>query len=86
MDRCDRWYVLGLKLKVSVVTLDRIRAQFHDSRDQLLEMLKTWLQTSDNPSWWAVIDALRSPGVGLFELSDNLWRKMRKTEVDESKR
>ena len=86
MHGCDRWYVLGLKLKVSVVTLDRIRAQFPDSRDQLLEMLKTWLQTSDNPSWWAVIDALRSPGVDEWMLSDILWRKMEETEAYESKR
>ena len=59
-----QWYQLGLQLKVKTGTLDRIRAQFSDPRDQLLEMLKTWLTTSDNTSWKTLTEALRSRSVG----------------------
>ena len=72
---CQKWYVLGLMLNVSVQTLDRIRAQFPDSRDQLLEMLKTWLITSDNASWKTVTDALRSKSVEAYQLAGGLERK-----------
>ena len=89
MDVYQKWYLLGLKLGVSVQTLDRIRTQFPDSRDQLLEMLKTWLTNSDNTRWETLIDALRSRGVGENGLSQNLLMKcwqMEETEVHESKR
>ena len=77
-----QWYPLGLQLKVRTGTLDRIRAQFHDPRDQLLEMLKTWLTTAVNPSWKALINALRSRSVGAYKLADDLMRKwMEETEV-----
>ena len=84
-----KWYVLGLMLNVSVQTLDRIRAQFSDSQDQLLEMLKTWLKTAINPSWKTLAYALRSPGVEEMRLSDILQKKyflIKETEVYESKR
>ena len=64
-----QWYHLGLQLKVRIGTLDRIRTQFHDPRDQLLEMLKTWLTTSDNTSWKMLTDALRSRSVGASQLA-----------------
>ena len=83
----DRWYHLGLQLKVSPETQDSIRAQFSDPRDQLLEMLKVWLTTSDNTSWKAIIDALRSRSVQQSSLAANLEAKykMEETEVHESK-
>ena len=66
-----KWYHLGLQLKVRVDILDRIRS----NRDQLLEMLKTWLTTADNPSWKTLIDALRSRSVGASLLGDILKAK-----------
>ena len=60
LDVSAQWYPLGLQLKVRTGTLDRIQTQFPTSRDQLLEMLKTWLITSDNTSWKTLIDALPS--------------------------
>ena len=72
---CDRWYNLGPQLKVRPGTLDRIRVQFSDSRDRLLEMLKTWLTTSDNPSWKTLANALRSPRVRANRLAGGLERK-----------
>ena len=74
---CDRWYNLGLELKLKSETLSRIpnHALSHDSRDQLLEMLKTWLTISDNASWKTVTDALRSKSVEAYQLAGGLERK-----------
>ena len=68
-----KWYTLGLLLKVSTRTLDRIVISFSDPKRQLREMLKTWLTTSDNPSWKTVTDVLRS--VGTSQLADDLEAK-----------
>ena len=70
-----QWYHLGVQLKVRIGTLDRIRTQFHDPRDQLLEMFKTWLTTSDNTSWKTLTDALRSRSVGASQLASVLETK-----------
>ena len=70
-----QWYPLGLQLKVRTGTLDRIRAQFPDPIDQLLDMLKTWLTTSDKPSWKTLTDALRSRSVGASQLANILEAK-----------
>ena len=81
-----KWYHLGLLLKVRVEKLDGIRAQFRDPRDQLLEMLKTWLITSDNPSWKSLTDALRSQTVGASQLAGVLEAKYcRPKDMQESK-
>ena len=56
-DVCNQWYNLGLQLGVRPKT-----SQFSDSRDKLLEILRTWLTTSDNTSWKTLADALRSVG------------------------
>ena len=71
-DVCDRWYRLGLQLKVRPETLDRIKAQFSDSTHLLLEMLKTWLTTADNTSWKTLTDALKSRSVSEYGKADYL--------------
>jgi len=85
LDVSAQWYHLGLQLKVRTGTLDRIRTQFSDPRDQLLEMVKTWLTTSDNTSWRTLIDALRSRSVGASQLASILKTKYclgEETEID----
>ena len=80
-----QWYHLGLQLKVRTGTLDNIQAQFPDSKRQLLEMLKTWLTTSENTRWKTLIDALRSRAVGASQLANVLEKKyfvVKPTEVD----
>ena len=76
-----QWYHLGVQLKVRVGILDNIQAQFPDPKRQLLEMLKTWLTTSDNPSWKMLIDALKSRSVGATRLASVLETKYL-TELD----
>jgi len=79
-----QWYHLGVQLKVRTGTLDNIQAQFPDPKRQLLEMLKTWLTTSDNTSWKTLTDALRSRSVGASQLAGVLETKyclVEETEV-----
>ena len=75
LDASAQWYNLGLQLKVRTGTLDRIRTQFPDSKDQLREMLKAWLNTSDNPTWKTLTDSLRSRSVGASQLAGDLETK-----------
>ena len=75
LDASAQWYNLGLQLKVRTGTLDSIRTQFPDPKDQLREMLKAWLNTGDNPTWKTVIDSLRSRSVGASQLAGNLKTK-----------
>ena len=74
MDVCGQWYDLGLHLRLGLETLDNIQKQAFDIRDWLLEMLKTWLTTSDNTSWKALTDALRGPRVRANRLAGGLER------------
>ena len=84
MDVRSQWYDLGLYLGIQ--TVKRIRVQFPDSRDRLLEVLKTWLTTSDNTSWKTLTDALRSPKVRANGLAGDLEGKYCLTkEMRESK-
>ena len=75
LDASAQWYNLGLKLKVRTGTLDSIRTQFPDPKDQLREMLKAWLNTSDNPTWKILTDSLRSRSVGASQLAGDLETK-----------
>ena len=87
MNKPKLWYNLGLQLGVRPETLDTIRAQFSDSRDRLLEMLKTWLTTSDNTTWKALTDALKSRSVNESSTADYLESKYcPMKDMDESKR
>ena len=64
---CNQWYDLGRRLGVRLETIST------DSRDQLLEMLKTWLTTSDNTSLKTLTDALKTMGAN--RLAGDLERK-----------
>ena len=79
---CAHWFNLGLQLEVSVIMLHGIKGQFLDPRDQLLEMLKFWLITSDKPSWKTLTDALRSQIVGESHLASVLERKYMKDTLE----
>ena len=85
LDVSAQWYPLGLQLQVRIGTLDSIQTQFPDPKRQLLEMLKTWLTTSDDTSWKSLTDALRSRSVGATQLASVLETKyclVEETEVD----
>ena len=75
LDISAKWYPLGLQLKVKIGTLDSIQVQFSDPKRQLLEMLKAWLNTSDNTTWKILTVALRSQSVGASQLAGALEKK-----------
>ena len=77
-----QWYHLGLQLKVRTGTLDSIQAQFPDPKRQLLEVLKTWLTTSDNTCWNTLTDALKSRSVGASQLASVLETKYGLVKVE----
>lgn len=56
-----RWYDLGLALRVSVPTLESIKAEYSDPKDRHREMLAAWLKHAEpQPTWEAMIKALAS--------------------------
>ena len=86
LDVQTKWYNLGLQLNLTVSTQDRIKTQFSDPREQLLEMLETWLSTGYSRSWKTLLDALRSRNVGESQLADHLEAKYcRMKDTHESK-
>ena len=84
LDVSPQWYLLGIQLKVRTGTLDSIHIQFPDPKRQLLEMLKSWLTTSDNTSWKTLTDALRSRSVGASQLAEDLETKYCMVEPTEA--
>ena len=75
-DARAKWYDIGLNLKVPVSTLETIRAQYRDNpQDCLREMLMVWLKMDPQPTWKALVDALRRRMVGEARLADVLEAK-----------
>ena len=75
-DASNKWYNIGLGLKVSVSTLDSIRERWDDDSDRLREVYKPWLKGVDPlPTWKALIEALRNRSVGEGKLADQLETK-----------
>ena len=56
-------------------TLDSSRFQYRHRGDLLREVLRTWLTTSKNPTWGALVEALKSPVVGEARLAMELQQK-----------
>jgi len=52
-----------------------LRSKYNDPGDQLREVLRTWLTTSDNPTWQAMVQALKSPVIEEPRLARELQQK-----------
>ncbi len=63
-DGSDQWYNLGLTLKLRPGDLDAIKGPYKDPKECLRDAVKAWLNTSPDPSWEAIVQALRNPIVG----------------------
>ena len=71
-----KWYYVGLKLKVPVSKLKAIKGEHDDLADRLLEMLMEALERVEPLlTWRAVVEALRSPTVGLQQLAKKIEAK-----------
>ena len=56
----DKWYAIGIGLRIRTTTLDRIKALCDDKPKQCMaEMVEYWLNTTPNASWEEVTRALR---------------------------
>ncbi len=72
----NKWYNIGLKLGVESHTLDSIGDRFDDPTDCLREVIKQWLKGgSPQPTWRALVDALKSCVVGEEKLASELEAK-----------
>ena len=70
----EKWYNIGLNLKVKLADLNQIRDQHINDKDYdacLREMLQKWLKQFPNkPTWGRLADALREKDVDEGELAD----------------
>ena len=59
--KTTKWLKLGLKLGVDEFDLEVIEKNKHlDAEGALAAMLKKWLEITAEPTWKAVVDALRA--------------------------
>lgn len=70
-----KWNNLGIQLQVDTGTLESIELQYNAPGDQLREVVKAWLKSIDNPTWGAMIEALKSPAIGETRLAGELQQK-----------
>ena len=70
-----KWCNLGIQLRVDTGTLDGLRVQFSDPGDQLREVLRAWVTTSNSPTWSTLAEALRSPVIGENQLAREVQQK-----------
>ena len=56
-------------------TLEFFSDQYSDPGDLLREVMQTWLTSSENPTWGALVEALKRPVVGEAQLAMELQRK-----------
>ena len=61
--KTTRWYELGLELRVDDFTLDTIDVNFRgDNSTGLRHMFREWLRVCEEPTWEAVVRALKAIG------------------------
>ena len=76
LDVSHKWFDIGLELKLSVGTLERLRHQYPDTSTCLREMLLEWLKKVDPPpTWEGLACALESRVVGEPRLGEQLRTK-----------
>ena len=73
----EKWYHLGIQLKIDTGTMNSIRAQYQNNpSDCLLQMLKEWLNHSSLlPTWEALVTSLTSEHIGESELAQTIIEK-----------
>ncbi len=69
------WENIGLALGLKPGILGGLKGDHKHPKDCLRDMLKEWLNRSDDPSWQSLIEALRKPSVGKVPLANTLKAK-----------
>ncbi len=68
----DKWENIGLALGLKPGILDGLKGNHKRPGDCLRDMLKEWLNRSDDPSWQSLIEALKHKNVGLTQVAKHL--------------
>ena len=71
-DARDKWYDIGMFLKLQIETLNGIENNEVQLDRQFRKMLLLWLQSGKNRTWYALADALRSKFVGRSDIAGKL--------------
>ncbi len=69
------WENIGLALGLEPGILGGLKGDHKHLKDCLRDMLKEWLNRSDDPSWQSLIRALRNPSIGKVQLANALEAK-----------
>ena len=71
-----KWRAIGVQLELPQATLKSIGyANPSDANQAFIELMNEWLAHESDPSWEAIIDALRSRSVGENALASRLEDK-----------
>ena len=72
----SKWYSIGLALNTTQASLDRINKRKRSDKDKLQSVIEEWLSGQPlQPSWRALVNALRSQEVGEGKLALQLELK-----------
>ena len=58
LEPVTKWFQLGINLGLQTHRLDKIRQDYHETDQQMLQMLDVWLRREPNASWLDVVNAL----------------------------
>ena len=76
MEAQNQSHFLGLKLKLPNHVVEGIQSQFPAPKDRLYHVVEEFLkQLEPEPTWRAIVEALRSPTIGLPRLAKELEQK-----------
>ena len=83
-------YVFGLKLNLALHVVEGIHERYPEPQDRLLHVIIAYLRQDERPTWSAIIEALRSPAVGLQATARRLEeahvRSVRRRDRDDGRR
>ena len=70
LDAHNQAHLLGLMMNVKPRDVEAIQATYQDPKDRLLHIIIAFLkQAEPRPTWRAIVNALKSPVVGLTALA-----------------
>ena len=70
-----QWYEIGIQLDIPKGALDNVQMERFTLAKSMIHMLEYWMQHDPSPSWSHIIDALKSPSVGNYQLAEELEEK-----------
>lgn len=78
-----KWYNLGLQLLYSKekTFLHSLRTQYYNSLYQCTEVFVRWLESSENPKWDDILNALTTKSVELPNVADYIKKMLSNPEV-----